>query len=267
MKRFRIYASILTCLLIFTGCGKPQQAPVSSSDDVPSFDGLLSSDDSLPLDGSLSSDDSLPLDGSLSPNESLSPDGSLSSDDSLSSDESSPEELARAAYSSLLSGDTSLLDDEQLRKWGLEGWFDFLQYEYTYLDLDKDGIDELLIQLENDPYSCNAVFHYADGKLFCWNVDMVEMTSGDYPLQGGTMVSQYNYNGTRSYTIFRYLSDGKREVLSTLFAREELIPEDSDAPCPYYEIDGTEVDQSEFEKQLKELITDQLLERSVWTIL
>lgn len=185
-----------------------------------------------------------------------------------STDMVSPQELAQAAYSSLLSGDNSLLDEEQLYTW----WSDFIQsesfeYEYTCLDLDGDGVDELLIQMADDPCSYNAVFHYDDGKLFCWNSDAVEMCCWDEPLRDSTMVRQYHYSGTRTYTVFRYQADGEVQTLFSLFAREELISEDSALPCPYYEIDGEEVEQSAFEEQLDELITNQRLDRSDWTAL
>ncbi|MBD5481768.1 MAG: hypothetical protein HDR15_04455 [Lachnospiraceae bacterium] len=263
MKRFRIYASILTCLLIFSGCGKTQQSPALFSDTSLSSDDVLSSDDTASSDDTLSPDDAAPSDDTLSPDDAAPSDELLPSEEPLS-----PSELAMAAYSSFLSGDISLFDSEQLYTWHLEGWADFIQsdltYEYTYLDLDGDGIEELLIQMEDAPLCYNAVFHYADGALFCWNQDMVEMTSGDYPLQDGTMVSQYDYNDTSSYTVFRYLPDGERETLSQLYARES-IDEDSDLPCPYYEVGGVEVDHSVFVEQLEELITKQLLPRSAWT--
>lgn len=260
MKRRKTYVSILTCLFLAAGCGTAQKEPAfssgntSSSTDVPSSDDVLSSDDTA------------------SHNDGLSSDEAASSDELLPSEEPlSPAELAMTAYSSFLSGDISLFDSEQLYTWHLEGWADFLQsdltYEYTYLDLDGDGIEELLIQMEDAPLCYNAVFHYADGALYCWNEDMVEMTSGDYPLQDGTMVSQYDYNGTSSYTIFRYLPNGERETLSWLYARESLVDEDSDLPCPYYKVGGIEVDHSIFVEQLEELITKQLLPRSVWTVL
>lgn len=254
MKKRRTYVSILACLFLAAGCGTAQKEPAASSGNIPSLTDAPSSADRLSSDEGLSSDDT------------------ASSDELLPSKEThTPAEFAMEAYSSFLSGDISLFDSEQLRIWGLEGWSDFLQsdltYEYTYLDLDGDSIEELLIQMENDPLSYNAVFHYADGALFCWNQDMVEMTSGDYPLQDGTMVSQYDYNGTSSYTVFRYLPDGERETLFNLYARESLSDEDFDLPCPYYEVGGVEVDHSVFEEQLEELITKLLLPRSAWTVL
>ena len=38
-----------------------------------------------------------------------------------------------------------------------------LEFEYTYLDLDGDGVVELLVQLQDDPCGYNAVFHF-DGE-------------------------------------------------------------------------------------------------------
>ncbi|MCH5193520.1 MAG: hypothetical protein J1F11_06130 [Oscillospiraceae bacterium] len=172
---------------------------------------------------------------------------------------------AVAVYMDFLSGDVSLLDDEEL---GRE-WVDFYLpnggLEYTMLDLDGDGINELLIQLEEDPSGLNAVFDYLDGKLLCRNFDSAEMSSRDYPLSDGIMVHQYDFSGTRSYTGFRYLPDGTTERRFGLFARDELIYENDNVPVPYYEIDGEEVDLRTFEAELDTRITSQLLERSAWT--
>lgn len=260
MKRQRTIVFIIICLFLAAGCGTTQKEPAVSSGNIPSSTDAPSSEDEPSSDDTLSSSNP------------ISSEAASSSDELLPSEEPlSPAELAMAAYSSFLSGDISLFDSEQLYTWHLEGWADFLQsdltYEYTYLDLDGDGIEELLIQMEDAPLFYNAVFHYADGALFCWNEDMVEMTSGDYPLQDGTMVSEYSFNDTILYTVFRYLPDGERETLFDLYARESLIYEDSDLPCPYYEVGGVEVDHSVFLEQLEELITKQLLPRSAWTVL
>lgn len=105
----------------------------------------------------------------------------------------------------------------------------------------------LIVQLEDDPCGYNAVFHCEDGRLFCWNSDGAEMSCRDYPLRDGSIVRQYADSGFSFYTIFRYQSNGEKRDVSTLFAREGLIYENSSASCPYYAVDGKEVDQSEFE--------------------
>lgn len=81
------------------------------------------------------------------------------------------------------------------------------------------------------------------------------------------MVRQYDWNRTQSYTLFHYQSDGEIKELENLFVRRENIPEDSTQPCPYYEVNGKEVEQSEFEAQLQEKILDRLLQRDAWTAL
>lgn len=181
--------------------------------------------------------------------------------------ENHSEQTAQAAYFAFLSGDVSLLEDMELG----QSWVDFYlpnsELEYAFLDLDGDEVSELLIQWIDSPEGCNAVFHYRDGKLLCWNFDTVEMSSRDYPLQNGTMVHQYDYGGTSSWTVFRYLPDGETEPLFNLFARYEVIYDNDTSPVPYYEIDGVEVDQVTFDSELKERITNQLLERSIWTAL
>lgn len=178
----------------------------------------------------------------------------------------SMEETAKTAYARFLSGDRTLLDDAQADMWWIPDFQDeSMRYEYTYLDLDDDGISELIVQMEDNPSGYNGVFHFGDSRLLCWNSDTVEMTSRDYPLDNGNMVSEYDFNGTRSYTIFRYQVNGETENITNLFVREELIPEDSMEPCPYYEIDGEEVDKDEFDAQIGALIVDRLLDRSAWT--
>lgn len=178
------------------------------------------------------------------------------------------DEAARTAYSSFLSGDMTLLEDSQSEKWWIPDFQDEnMEYEYTCLDLDGDGAVELLVQMADDPCGYNAVFHFEDGKLFCWNSDAMEMSCRDYPLLDGTMVRQYDFNGTCSYTLFCYGTGGETKELSHLSACEELIPENGDRPCPYYEIDGVEIDKSGFEKQLAALVTSRTLSRSAWTAL
>ncbi len=169
------------------------------------------------------------------------------------------------AYSDFMSGDRALLETTQGDVWWIPDFKDdIFEYEYTYMDLNKDGIVELIVQMVDDPSGYNAVFHYEDGKLFCWNSDSMEGSCRDYPLRNGTMVRQMDFNGTSSHAIFTYKSDGTMENETVFFARTELLPPDSSEPCPYYEVNGEEVDQSEYEEQLKALICDQLFERSDW---
>lgn len=162
---------------------------------------------------------------------------------------------ARAAYKVFLAGDMSLLEPEP-------GWAEHmalilkLEMEYTCLDLDGDGVEELLLQCPNDPMSYNGVFHYKGGMLQCWQHDEVEMICRDYPLRDGTMVSQYR----EDYYLFRYQPDGSKKELTRLSA----LPRSYEEDIYFYQVDGEEVDQVEFERQLKQRVTDQLLEREAW---
>ena len=181
----------------------------------------------------------------------------------------STQERAEAAYAKFLSGDISLFDSTEKETWALDVWTDTILpsggLEYTYLDLDGDGVSELLVQYADDPCVYNGVFDYDDGKLFCRQNDFSEGNCRDYPLRVGTMVRQYDFNGTCTYTIFHYNSNGETEELYILFSREELIPEDSNEPCPYYEADGKEVEKSVFDEKLNVIVTDKMLDRSAWT--
>lgn len=110
-----------------------------------------------------------------------------------------------------------------------------------------------------------GVFHFENGQIFSWNSDAAEGSCFDYPLSNGTMVRQSEFNGTRSYQLFQYKESGREEPATLLFAREELIPEDSSEPCPYYAIDGKEVDETEFDRQFALLVDGPLVERTAWT--
>ena len=138
-------------------------------------------------------------------------------------------------------------------------------YEYAFMDLDSDGTDELIIQMEDDPGAYNGVFHF-DGKYIqCWCSDSVEMTCYFVPLNDGLMVEEYDYAGSISYQVFRYLSNGERETVTNLFCREEPLGQDETEKCPYYEINDKEVSKEEFYKELEQQITSKYLEKSAWT--
>lgn len=169
---------------------------------------------------------------------------------------------ARDAYEAFLAGDLSLLDAAELDRWGLEEWMGLVlvpgEVEYTYLDLDGDNVPELLLQRVDDPAGYNGVFHYEDGGLACWQNDGMEGSCRDYPLEDGTMVRQYDSDGS-SYTLFRYRADGKEETVSSLFLRE--------GPGPCCQIDGEEVEAAAFYERLDELVTGRLLGRDCWVTL
>lgn len=173
---------------------------------------------------------------------------------------------AREAYSAFIGGDRSLLDSEQSAEWWIPDFSDGVsQYEYICLDSDGDGVDELFVQAADAPGVYNAVFRFDGERLICLSSDGADMSSYDYPLRDGTMVRQYEFNGTRSYTLFKYTSDGEQEDIAYLFLREELIPEDSGEKCPYYEVNGDEVGKDEFDERFNELVSSKLTERSLWT--
>ena len=181
------------------------------------------------------------------------------------------EEAAQAAYMALLSEDTSLWADA--REVLQQGSFFPLaregELEYATLDLDGDGVSELVTQYIDNPCHYNAVFHYCDGKLSCWNYDAVETSCWDYPLKDGTMVRQYDV-GTEPnryshlYTLYRYQADGEMTELSHMFIHEYTYC-DGAAPSTVYGIDGEEVDEAVFSACFEALVTSQLLDRSAWT--
>lgn len=168
------------------------------------------------------------------------------------------------AYDALLHGDTSLLADSGTA----ENWRFCREaggLEYGFQDLDGDGGDELLVQLEEDPAGMNAVFHYNGRSIDCWELDAVEMSCYTEPLTDGTMARRYFHGGCRSFWIFRYEPDGTRNELHSLFARDELVAPGDRAPCPYYEIDGREVTAGAFDRALRGDIQEKRWDREDWT--
>ena len=174
------------------------------------------------------------------------------------------ESKAQTAFLKFLSGDMSVLEDQELGREWVDFYLPNSELEYVFMDLDGDDVSELVLQYVNEPGIFNAVFHYDNGKLICWDLDSVEMSSRNYPLRDGTMVHKYDYSGTQSYIVFRYLPDGSHEELFDLFAREELIYESDTVPVPYYEVDGNETDRRTFDDELYMRISSQVLRRSAW---
>lgn len=170
-------------------------------------------------------------------------------------------------YSDFLHGMTSAVlydESEELKIWDI---VKDNKLECTMLDLDGDGVDEMLIQAVDSPGTYNGVFHCEDGRVICWNHDANEEACRDYPLEDGTMVRQYDTNGSTIYTIFKYLPNGKIKEINKLFARQELMPEDSTEPCPYYSLDGREITKEEFEEALESMVNSVVLAKDAWSAL
>ena len=163
-------------------------------------------------------------------------------------------------------GDASVLEESQKDEWFIPDFIDGRsEYEYTLLDLDEDGENEMVVQMKDEPEGFSAVFNVKDGKVYCWGSDSVEMNCFEYPLDNGTMVTEYDYNGAVSYSIYNYDPDGGTRHICELFIRKEPPSNDIEVKYPDYRIDESEVTKEEFEKERKELIYDHQLERTSWT--
>lgn len=176
---------------------------------------------------------------------------------------------ALAAYGALLAREPGALDRPPA---GLELGEVSLppeeELEYTLLDLDGDGGRELLLQWVEEPGSFNAVFHYGDGELSCWQYDNMEGSCRDYPLRDGTMVRQYDVGTgptrySHLYTLFRYLPSGETQEAASLAIHEDTP--DGGAGTHTYLVDGEEVDQAAFEARFETLVGGRLLDRTAWT--
>ena len=176
---------------------------------------------------------------------------------------------ALAAYRALLAGEPGALDRPPE---GLELHQVTLppaeELEYVLLDLDGDGGAELVVQMVEQPQQFNAVFHYGDGELSCWQYDIVEMSCRDYPLEDGAMVRQYD-TGTgpnrysNLYTVFRYLPDGETEECASLAVHQDTQEDGTEVFT--YLVDDAEVDQDTFAAEFEELVGSRLLSLEDWT--
>ena len=120
------------------------------------------------------------------------------------------------------------------------------ELEYVLLDLDGDGGAELVVQRVGQPALFNAVFHYGDGELSCWQYDT------------GTGPTRYSH----LYNLFRYLSDGETEETANLTIHEDTS--DGGVETLTYLLDNEEVDQDTFEVRFEELVESQLLSPEEW---
>lgn len=116
------------------------------------------------------------------------------------------------AYRSILSGNFTLINEDDFKS-NMENLYKRgskngkCEWKYILMDFNKDGRDELFIQLTSDHDS--ALFRYADGKIKCIGIDNAEKNCFSQPLKGGRLLETYYYNGNLSKTIVEYDSEFK----------------------------------------------------------
>ncbi|WP_022765950.1 hypothetical protein [Butyrivibrio sp. XPD2006] len=166
-----------------------------------------------------------------------------------------------------IEGDVSVLEENQKEEWFIPDFNDgSFEYEYTLLDLDGDGENEMIVQMKDEPQGFSAVFNAERDKVYCWGSDSVEMNCFEYPLDNGMMVSEYDYDGAVSYSIYAYDTTGEAKHISLLFIREVPASNNAAVKYPDYRIDDKEVTKEEFGKELKAAIGDHRLDRTSWIL-
>ncbi|MBP5654194.1 MAG: hypothetical protein J6X33_01640 [Clostridiales bacterium] len=165
-----------------------------------------------------------------------------------------------------ISGDTSVLEETQQELWGLPDLHKRTYYEYTYMDLDDDGDEELIIQTENNPKSFAAIFYAKDNMVFCGCLDAADSIPFSYPIDNGYIVIERHEDGLINHSILKSKFGEGCDFKSVCeFFTNTRIADDPENPYPHYRIDGKEVPKEEYEEKLKTMITDHLLDRDAWT--
>lgn len=165
-----------------------------------------------------------------------------------------------------ISGDSSVLEETQQELWDLPNFRNFIYYEYTYLDLDDDGDEELIVRSQDDPKSFTAIFYTKDNMVYCGWLDPGDSIPFSYPIDNGYMVSERHEDGLINHSILKSkFGEGYDAKSVCEFFTNTRIADDPENPYPHYRIDGKEVPKEEYEEKLKTMITDHLLDRDAWT--
>lgn len=109
------------------------------------------------------------------------------------------------AYKTILSGDFSLIEDEDMRshvKYMYQTSMDeetgTCKWRYILMDTNEDGVNELFVQYSPFGHE-SGFFCYKNGKVVCVFSDTVEMRAYTLPLKIGKLMHvSYGYNTSRS---------------------------------------------------------------------
>lgn len=109
------------------------------------------------------------------------------------------------AYRSILSGDFSLINDDDYKSemeylYKIDTQNEKCEWKYIFMDFNNDGVDELFIQLTPDHDS--ALFGCEDGNIECIYIDDLEINCFAQPLKGGKLLETYNYWIAPTKTVF-----------------------------------------------------------------
>lgn len=188
------------------------------------------------------------------------------------------------AYRSILSGNFTLINEDDYKSemaylYKMDSQNGKCEWKYILMDFNKDGSDELFIQLTPDHDS--ALFHYEDGKIKCIYIDDLEMNCFTQPLKGGKLLETYNYWIAPTKTIFELDSEfgrvNQKRYLSITVDDYEYYKENygeiinqypvitKEGVYYFQEIDGkvTELSKEDWERIQKD-IDEQIVSDSEW---
>ncbi len=116
------------------------------------------------------------------------------------------------AYRSILSGDFTLINEDDYKSemeylYKMDSQNGKCEWKYLLMDFNRDGSDELFIQLT--PNHDSALFRYEDGNVECIYIDDLEMNCFTQPLKEGKLLETYNYWIAPTKTIFELDSESK----------------------------------------------------------
>ena len=125
------------------------------------------------------------------------------------------------AYRSILSGNFKLINEDDCKSemehlYKRNSQNGKCEWKYILMDFNKDGNDELFIQLNPDYDS--ALFCYKDGNIECISIDDTGKNSFMQPLKGGKSLVTSYYGGYLTKIISEYDSEFKRVNLKQYYS-------------------------------------------------
>lgn len=261
MKRKKILIGILICAAILSaGC--------NSQEDVNSKASSESVESSIESSIQESSEESIEESSDESSEESEESESSEESSEPEQSDDESSDESSEESEKSEKSSEPQKSWKEQYIDKAREYYKSISEggtlpqkVEFELLDMDQDGMPELIISTEDESYNGGIIFSFADGKATEATEHIVINQEMMYQPQSKQIALLYGRSDFASLTVCE-LKDGYFERV--LDATVKLITPES-PNGGYYHIDGRDVSKDQFDSHVYPYLSTYTEFNSNWT--